>query len=375
MAILYLGRSLYYYHAKERSMSGKELKHLLLVTPGFPENEEDTTCLPSLQQFVLSYKKLYPDLNITILSLHYPFHKSFYQWHDINVHCTTGKNKTGFKRLRTIYRAYKKGVMINHSATIDAVLSVWVTDAALAAKHIARKLHVPFFAWAWGQDVKPDNKYMKLVNPNPEHLAVMSDYQNDILEHSYGIKAKYVIPNAIIEDVFPALNTGERTVDILAVGSLIPLKQYHLFIEQVKWLRENGYPNIKAVLAGDGPLKNEMVALREKYNLENNLTIAGSVPHDEIFKLMNNAKIFLHPSSYEGHSTVILEALYSGCHVVSFMPIATTAVENFIQCSSTNDMQAAIIHALANPTPVKRVFYTTWQQNVKQLHNILQQLR
>jgi glycosyltransferase involved in cell wall biosynthesis len=370
-----MGRPLYYNHAKESSMSGKELKHLLLVTPGFPESEADTTCIPALQQFVLSYKRLHPELKITILSLHYPFHKSSYQWHDMDVYCMTGKNKHGFTRLRTMYRAYKKGRAIHRAAPTDVVLSIWVTDAALAAKHIARKLHVPFFAWIWGQDVKPGNKYMKLVNPAPEHLAVMSEYQNDILKQSYGIKAKYVIPNAIIEDVFPVFNTGERSIDLLAVGSLIPLKQYHLFIELVKWQKENGHPHIKAVLAGDGPLKNELVALQKKYSLENNLTITGAVPHNEIYNLMNNAKVFVHPSNYEGHSTVILEALYSGCHVVSFMPIATTPVENFTQCSNTDEMQIAITHTLVDPTAVKRILYSTWQQNVTQLHKILQLLR
>ncbi len=33
---------------------------------------------------------------------------------------------------------------------------------------------------------------------------------------------------------------------------------------------------------------------------------------------MQQAKIFLHPSSYEGFSMVCLEALYAGCHVISF---------------------------------------------------------
>jgi glycosyltransferase involved in cell wall biosynthesis len=33
---------------------------------------------------------------------------------------------------------------------------------------------------------------------------------------------------------------------------------------------------------------------------------------------MQQSKIFLHPSSYEGFSMVCLEALYAGCHVISF---------------------------------------------------------
>jgi glycosyltransferase involved in cell wall biosynthesis len=351
-------------------MSNK-LRHLLILTPGFPENEADTTCLPYLQQFILSYKKLHPALKITILSLHHPFDKSSYQWHGMNVDCMMGKNKAGVNRLMTIYRAYKKGLTIHKQERIDAVLSIWVTDAALAAKHIARKIGAPFFAWAWGQEVKPGNKYMKLVNPDEQQLAVMSDYQNEILYRSYGKRAKYVIPNGIIEEAFPELNIAERKIDVLAVGSLIPLKQYHLFIELVRWLRENGRPNIKAVLAGDGVLKNELIALQHQYQLENNLEITGAVAHQHIFELMNNAKVFVHPSNYEGHSTVMLEALYSGCKVVSFMPMSSTGIDNFTQCADIDEMKRVAIKLLADTTHVKRVVYSTWPQNVAQIHTIL----
>jgi glycosyltransferase involved in cell wall biosynthesis len=370
MAFLWLGRSLYDNDAKETGMNGR-LKHLLILTPGFAENEADTTCLPYLQQFILSYKKLHPELKITILSLHHPFDMAAYQWHEMDVYCMMGKNKHGIARLRTIYKAFKRGLKIHQQQPVDTVLSIWVTDAALAAKHIARKLNVPFFAWAWGQDVKSGNKYMKLVNPDEQHLAVMSDYQNEILHKAYGKRAKHVIPNGIIEDAFPALNTGERKIDILAVGSLIPLKQYHLFIELVYWLKENGWPNIKAVLAGDGELKDELIALQHQYALQNNLEIVGAVVHEKVFELMNNAKLFVHPSNYEGHSTVMLEALYSGCKVVSFMPMSSAAIDNFMQCADMNEMKKATLQLLTDTKPASRVMYSTWPQNVEQIHAIL----
>lgn len=349
----------------------KALKHLLILTPGFPENEADTTCLPYLQQFVLSYQQQYPQLRITILSLHHPFNQSHYSWNGIEVHCVLGKNKTGIRRALTIYRAYRQGLKINRQNSIDAILSIWVTDAALTGKYIAAKIKIPHFSWAWGQDVKPGNKYMRLISPAPERLAVMSDYQNNILEHSYGIKAKYVIPNGITESAFPALNTGSRSIDVLAVGSLIPLKQYHLFIDIIKWLRENGYPGIKAVLAGDGVLRNELEALRDKYQLHNNLDILGAVSHTRIFDLMNNAKVFVHPSNYEGHSTVMLEALYSGCKVVGFIPVSTDAVSNFTLCEDLDVMKKEIVQYLSEHSKTERVKYSTWKENVEKIHAIL----
>jgi glycosyltransferase involved in cell wall biosynthesis len=352
-------------------MTNRVLKHLLILTPGFPENEADTTCLPYLQQFILSYQQQYPQLKITILSLHYPFNQPHYFWNGIEVYCVQGKNKTGIRRALTIYRAYKQGLKINKRDSIDAILSIWVTDAALAGKHIAAKIKLPHFSWAWGQEVKPGNKYIRLINPNPERLAVMSDYQNNILEQSYGIRAKYIIPNGITESAFPELNIGNRSIDLLAVGSLIPLKQYHLFIDIVKWLRENGYPDIKAVLAGDGVLRGELEALRDTYQLQNNLDILGSVLHTKIFDLMNNAKVFVHPSNYEGHSTVMLEALYSGCKVVGFMPVSSNAVSNFKLCDNIDTMKNEIVKNLSENSKIERIKYSTWKENVEKIHTIL----
>ncbi|MBS1772519.1 MAG: glycosyltransferase family 4 protein [Bacteroidetes bacterium] len=349
-------------------------RHLLILTPGFPESEDDTTCLPYLQQFILTYKQLHPELKITILSLHYPFNKSHYHWNSLPVYCMQGKNKHGLRRAYTIYKAYKQGIAIHKADNIDHVLSIWITDAALAGKHIAQKAKVPFFTWAWGQDVKPGNKYLKLVNPNEDHLAVMSAFQNNILKLSYGIEAKHIIPNGIMTELFPPLNTGKRDIDLLAVGSLIPLKQYHLFIELVKWLKENGHHKINAILVGDGELLYELKSMITGYALEDNITLTGALPYARVLDLMNNAKIFVHPSSYEGHSTVMLEAMYSGCKTVAFLPSGVNDENSFMLCNDIESMKVKVTELLAKPLQYKRVIYATWDENVKRIHSILSSL-
>lgn len=374
MALLCYRRPLHYNHAKETDVTAKKLNHLLIITPGFPTDELDTSCIPSLQQFVLNYKKLYPELHITVLSLHYPFHKSKYKWHGLDAFSLQGQNKSGFRRAITICKAYRKMLSIHRKCNINAVLSIWVTDAAYAGKLAARRLHVPFFAWAWGQDVKPGNKYLKLITPKSEEIAVLSDFQNEILLQSYGFNAKYVIPNAITEEAFPVFNTGRRDIDLLAVGSLIPLKQYHLFIELVKWYKENIQSSVTAVLTGDGILKGELLEISKQYGLNENITFTGSVSHNQVLDLMNNAKLFVHPSMYEGHSTVLLEALYSGCKTMSFVPVSARNVNNFTHCKNLDEMKSAIKKYVLNKQTTERVLYNTWKQNVVQIHTILQSM-
>ena len=53
---------------------------LVILTPGFPENEADTTCLSHLQTFVKALKVVRPHLTIKILTFQYPFFSTTYEW-------------------------------------------------------------------------------------------------------------------------------------------------------------------------------------------------------------------------------------------------------------------------------------------------------
>jgi glycosyltransferase involved in cell wall biosynthesis len=108
-----------------------------------------------------------------------------------------------------------------------------------------------------------------------------------------------------------------KDIDLLGVGSLIPLKQYDIFLEIVAELKEL-IPGIKALLVGKGPEKEKLQSLISKFKLESSVTMTGELPYSEVLKLMQRAKVFLHPSSYEGFGCVCLEALYAGAHVISF---------------------------------------------------------
>ena len=48
---------------------------LIILTPGFPQSETDSTCLPMQQSFVRTLTENYPQLKIIILSFQYPYFK------------------------------------------------------------------------------------------------------------------------------------------------------------------------------------------------------------------------------------------------------------------------------------------------------------
>jgi glycosyltransferase involved in cell wall biosynthesis len=66
------------------------------------------------------------------------------------------------------------------------------------------------------------------------------------------------------------ISPQEREVDLLGVGSLIPLKQYDIFLEVVAEIK-NQIPEVKALLVGKGPRERELQSLLDNLNLESNV--------------------------------------------------------------------------------------------------------
>jgi hypothetical protein len=109
------------------------------------------------------------------------------------------------------------------------------------------------------------------------------------------------------------------------------------------------------VLIGAGPEERNLQELAFRLGLQHNLKFAGSVPHPEVLNLMNRSKVFLHTSAYEGLSTVMLEALYSGCHVVARLPVADDPPPNFTLCSTDEEMTRATLEQLEHSSQAQRV--------------------
>src|SRR5664279_4780649 len=122
-------------------------KTLIILIPGFPANEEDSTCLPFPQAFVKHLKLLNPDLNIKVMAFQYPYFDAVFEWHGIEVHAYNGRNRSGFNRLllwRKVWRTLKE---IFREEKVVGILSFWMGEAALIAKYTAKKYTVRSFTW------------------------------------------------------------------------------------------------------------------------------------------------------------------------------------------------------------------------------------
>lgn len=103
---------------------------------------------------------------------------------------------------------------------------------------------------------------------------------------------------------------------ILFVGNLIRRKGVALLIESLRFLRQN-VPNFISIIVGQGEELQNLKALVDNYHLSNHVKFCGRISKKELSELSAIADVFVLPSTSEGHSVALLEAMSSGLPIVA----------------------------------------------------------
>jgi glycosyltransferase involved in cell wall biosynthesis len=292
-------------------------KTLIILSPGFPKDEADNTCLPLQQSLVKSLNKNYDKLKIIILAFEYPFTKASYKWNGNTVICFNAWKKGKIKKVSIAFSVWRTLNQLKRKYSIVGIFSFWYSYGALIGKCFAKKNTIKHYIWILGQDAKRENKYVRWLKPQPNELVALSEFAANEFYKNHSVLPSHIIPPGIDPSQF-AKKPNERDIDISGAGSLIALKQYNIFIEVIFKLKKI-FPGIKTMICGKGIDEKNLKELINSSELNENVFLTGEMQHAEVLSLMQRTKIFLHPSAYEGFGVACLEALYAGCHVISFI--------------------------------------------------------
>lgn len=287
--------------------------NIVILTPGFAADEQDTTAIPSLQLYTRFLQSQYDDLNIRIVAFQYPFKSGSYIWNGLPAYSAGGRNRkltrilTWIKVLVHLYRLSKK-------TGIDIIHSFWLTEATLIGWVFCRFMGIRFLATTMGQDVKAENKYLRILRLFSFDLTVISPFQYEFVKNLKKANVLNVIPFGVDRSYYHDLKIP-RTIDILGVGSLNSIKNYVQFVETIESVAVL-FPGIKCKIIGEGTKRPEIEKMIEEKGLENNIILAGNLSYDKAIEEMHHGKILLHTSTFEGQALVITEALAAGLYVV-----------------------------------------------------------
>lgn len=129
-----------------------------------------------------------------------------------------------------------------------------------------------------------------------------------------------LIDSVISDDVSPPLIPEDfKRPSIILVGyfaRLAPKKGHRYLISAISKISKE-FPNIRLLIAGDGPLRDALENLSKELNIEEKVLFTGRIRHESVYKLLKRVDIYAFPSLAELFPYAILEAMAAGKPIVS----------------------------------------------------------
>ena len=322
---------------------------IVLLTPGFPANEADTSCLPPIQNYIFAYARTHPDIEVHVIAFQYPFRRARYTWNGIVVHALGGRNRSGLRRLPAWLRARTTIKKIAAATEIATLHAFWITECALVGARASKRLGTPLVVSIAGQDARADNRYLRFLDLEAFVITAGSQFAADVFSRHSGRIVDHVIPLGLDAGRLGEVDeSAERDIDILGVGALTPLKDYARFIEIVSRLVVE-FPGLKACIIGSGPERNRLEQQIGQLRLEDNLWLTGEISREEVIAHMRRSRVFMHTSRFEGQGYVFLEALHAGLPVVCYHVGHTNGSDRIWRCDTPEELAKSAAQLLLKP--------------------------
>ena len=158
-------------------------------------------------------------------------------------------------------------------------------------------------------------------------------------EESFRIKTfkKRVTGHGIDTSVFKP-EPGNKTIDLVFVGRIYPVKNIELLIELVSKLNKQ-HPTSLSIIGSTIDSKGEeykksLLELSMQMGVEDKIDFHGPVTQSELPKLLNKAKIFVTASKTGSLDKVILEAMACGLPAVSLSSNIDSLPPSVVQATS-----------------------------------------
>lgn len=212
------------------------------------------------------------------------------------------------------------------------------------------KRKIPYIVTCHGSDVpnyNPDRFGLqhKLLKPfwtkivkDAKCITSPTEYLKNLILEGYHHDDIKVIPNGIdLEDLDPK----KKEKKILVVSRLFERKGIQYVIDAVKDIKE-----YELVICGDGPYRKQLEEQISKLDVSN-IHLLGYVSDERLKYEYETSSIFVLPSSAENFPVVLLEAMASGCAIVTTSTTGCPEVVGdaalFVRPKSSEDIRNAMV--------------------------------
>jgi glycosyltransferase involved in cell wall biosynthesis len=167
-----------------------------------------------------------------------------------------------------------------------------------------------------------------------------------------------IIPNCIQDE--DQVSITPKTNQFVYLGRLVFYKNIEVVLKAFK-IAVNEFPNIKLVIAGDGPHKKSLQEIVKDLSIDKNVDFIGYIAPQDKAKLLAESNALLFPSLIEGFGLVMLEAFQQKRPVlVSKITPMSDIIENkktglIVDPYDENEWAKAITWIIKNPHESERM--------------------
>lgn len=228
----------------------------------------------------------------------------------------TQKERTQNKSLR-FFRRRKKLEKILKEIKPDIIIS-FLPEPSFLALSLKSKLQIPLII---SERSDPALEYrsfiykiiIKLLYTNGDGFVFQTEDAMKWFDYKTQTKS-IIIPNPLTSDACRTRYKRNRKKEIVAVGRLVPEKNYQMLFYALKEVL-NEFPEYILRIYGEGPLQEELEECKRKLGLDEKIFLMGN--KDDIFDWIYDSALFVLSSKVEGMPNSLMEAMALGLPVIA----------------------------------------------------------
>lgn len=211
--------------------------------------------------------------------------------------------------LRSIIKSERPDAIVsflNYTNVLTLLASTFLNIPTIVSERLDPSVHRLPRTW---------NALRRILYPKADILVNQTEAAASWFRGWMGSKV-FVLANPVSKPVFsdspPEFVLPESS--IVAMGRLHPQKGFDTLLKAMVKIRKVN-PKVHLTILGDGPLREELEGLREKYDLNDFVSFPGRVKRPQ--DILKQAELFVLSSVTEGFPNVLCEAMAVGLPVVS----------------------------------------------------------
>jgi glycogen(starch) synthase len=217
---------------------------------------------------------------------------------------------------KVLPQSERPDVIHSHSIFMGGVVGVYLSQKweipQVHTEHTSGLIFKP------NQYTSSDIKLLHDVYRHASKVLFVSNWFLEKMKEAYHLNPNNLeaLPNVVASEFFASPLTSNSTCKkVLTIGNFIPVKQHELLLRS--WYIVLGHqPDLTLILAGEGPLKDELVQLSKELGIEDSIHWLPRQDRNGILKLIMEHDLIVSCSKVETFGLTIAEAIACGKPVV-----------------------------------------------------------